>query len=100
MCRKRKRVVLSPISRQTIINSLINSISTIGNDEEIEISFSYENNTDDNKGFEKLNLELVRKTKLPDNMLKIIKLDNNMVDVNIFTRDNNKSLKQGEYKAT
>lgn len=91
MCTERKRVVLSPISRQSIVNTLINVIGTIGDGEEVEMAFVCEDNTDANKGVSKIHLDLVRKSKLPEDTQQTVTLTNNTVDVNISTRQKNKS---------
>lgn len=90
MCTERKRVVLSPLSRQTIVNTLINGIATIGDDEEVEMVFVHEDNTEENKGISKVHLELVRKSKLPEDTYQTVALTNNTVDVKVSTRQKDK----------
>lgn len=91
MCKERKRVVLSPIARQSIVNTLINGVSTIGDDEEVEIAFYCEDNTDDSKGVSKITFDMVRKTRLPDDQMKTVNLTNSTVDVKVSTRAKSKA---------
>lgn len=91
MMQERIKAILSPTSRQTIATSLMNFVSTIPDDEEIEISFEQ----NDHDGKSHIYLDAIRNSKTP-NIERSVKLTDKTLDVKVGASANGKSATKAE----
>lgn len=75
---KMLKVTLTPMSRQTIATTLTNFVSSISDNEEVEMSFSL----NENEGTSHIHFESVKKSKTP-NIQKSLELTDKNLDVKI-----------------
>ena len=72
------KTILKPMSKQTIATATTNFISSIPDDEQVEVNFLLE----ENNGTSHLTLEMIKKSKDP-NINKTLKLTENNLDIKV-----------------
>lgn len=92
---ERIKCILSPVTRQSIATMLMNFVSTIPDDEEVEISF---NHTEED-GESHIFLDAVRTSRTPDIEKKVILTKKNL-DVCVSKGGNGKVRTVADKRAT